>query len=60
MQLSPQIPLPLEPPRADRLEELRESEATALLTVTHAERLAARMQRVLELRDGRLEPAAAT
>ncbi|MAG58052.1 MAG: ABC transporter [Planctomycetes bacterium] len=40
------------------LRELEEKEGVALLVVTHSERLAARMQRVVEIRDGRLVSAA--
>lgn len=40
--------------------ELNREEGTALLVVTHAENLAARMSRRLELRDGRLTPLGET
>jgi lipoprotein-releasing system ATP-binding protein len=43
----------------DLLCELNERQGTALVTVTHSERLAARMQRVLELSGGRLAPQGA-
>ncbi|MFQ5505857.1 MAG: ABC transporter ATP-binding protein [Planctomycetota bacterium] len=36
--------------------EMNERESVALVTVTHSERLAARMQRVFELRGGKLAP----
>jgi len=42
---------------ADLLAELNREEGLALVVVTHAMALARRMGRVLELRDGRLEPA---
>jgi ABC-type lipoprotein export system ATPase subunit len=49
---------------ADQLGELlcklNETESVALLTVTHSERLAARMQRTLELSHGTLVPATAS
>ncbi len=38
------------------LAELRDAQGVALVVVTHSERLAQRADRVLELRDGRLEP----
>jgi lipoprotein-releasing system ATP-binding protein len=40
----------------DLLVELNREENVALITVTHAPNLAARMSRALELRNGRLEP----
>jgi len=42
---------------ADLLLELRSQEGVALLVVTHSERLAARLDRVLRLAEGRLERA---
>ena len=39
--------------------QLNERESVALMTVTHSERLAERMQRVFELRDGKLAETAA-
>ena len=42
---------------ADLLVELQASENTAFVCATHSERLAERLDRVLELRDGRLEAA---
>jgi ABC-type lipoprotein export system ATPase subunit len=42
---------------ADLLVELNREEGVALLVITHAMSLAARMSRVLELRDGTLVPA---
>lgn len=44
----------------DMLFELREQEGTALVIVTHDTRLAARVDRKLELQDGRLAPAEET
>lgn len=44
---------------ADLFCELNNEEGTALVTVTHSPDLAARMGRVLRLRDGRLAPEAA-
>jgi len=44
----------------DLLCELNQRHEVALITVTHSQRLAVRMQRVLELRDGCLQPAAAS
>lgn len=41
---------------ADLLVELNREEAVSLIVVTHSLELANRMQRVLELRDGRLHP----
>jgi lipoprotein-releasing system ATP-binding protein len=44
----------------DMLFTLREQEGTALVIVTHDARLASRADRILRLRDGRLEPADGT
>ena len=45
---------------ADLLVELNRDEKVTLIVATHAQPLAARMQRVLELRDGSLGPAGGT
>jgi len=41
---------------ADLLVDLNRSESTTLIVVTHSRELTARMDRVLGLRDGALEP----
>ena len=42
----------------EALDRLRQSYGCAVLVVTHAERVAAAVDRVIELRDGRIAPAA--